>query len=47
LTPERASSTLSRMYCEKLKLMPGNSLNFGLVQPWVSIFLTAAVCPGV
>ena len=28
LTPERASSTLSRMSCEKLKLMPGNSLNF-------------------
>ena len=30
LTPERASSTLSRMYCEKLKLIPGNSLNFSI-----------------
>ena len=26
LTPESASSTLSRISCEKLKLMPGNSL---------------------
>ncbi len=30
LTPERASSTLSRMYCEKLKLIPGNFLNFSI-----------------
>ena len=28
LTPESASSTLSRMSCEKLKVTPGNSLNF-------------------
>ena len=30
LTPESASSTLSRMYCEKLKLIPGNFLNFSI-----------------
>ena len=30
LTPESASSTLSRMYCEKLKLIDGNSWNFSV-----------------
>ena len=35
LTPERASSTLSRMSCEKLKLIPGNSLNFAASSSWI------------
>ena len=36
LTPERASSTLSRMNCEKLKLIPGNSSNFSISSFWIS-----------
>ena len=36
LTPERASSTLSRMNCEKLKLTDGKILNFFISSSWIS-----------
>ena len=36
LTPESASSTLSRINCEKLKLIRGKSLNFSISSSWIS-----------
>ena len=36
LTPESASSTLSRINCEKLMLTDGKSLNFSISSSWIS-----------
>ena len=36
LTPESASSTLSRINCEKLMLTDGNSSNFSISSSWIS-----------
>ncbi len=47
-TPESASSTLSRMSCEKLKLIPGNSSNFSDNSFWISsrvIFRSQSLWP--
>ena len=47
-TPERASSTLSRINCEKLKLIDGKALNLAISSSWISsrvIFRDQTVCP--
>ena len=36
LDPESASSTLSRINCEKLKLTDGKTLNFSISSSWIS-----------
>ena len=48
LTPESASSTLSRINCEKLKLTDGNALNFSISSSWISsrVILRFQNCPG-
>ena len=46
LTPEAASSTLSSMYCEKLKSTPGNLFASVAVSCWREFLLVDAGRPG-